>query len=97
MLAFLQTITVTAEYDKKGNESLIACSYPKIAEDLKPGNQILCADGSLVLSVDECLPKEKCVRCTAVNTATIGCAFSLFSTCSRSFSLHFTLPHAVAL
>ena len=70
----LQEVYVTAEYDKKGNKGLIACSYPKIAEDVSPGCQILCADGSLVLEVQECLPAKKCVRCKAINTATIGCA-----------------------
>lgn len=70
----LQEVIVTADYETKGNKSLIACSYAKIAEDLKPGNQILCADGSLVLVVQECMPAKRSVRCTAVNTATLGCA-----------------------
>lgn len=65
---------MTANYKTKGHEGLIACSYPKIAEDLKPGCQILCADGSLVLHVEECLPDKGLVRCTAVNSAAIGCA-----------------------
>ena len=73
-MLWMQEVTVTADYDAKGNKGLIACSYPKIAEDLKPGNEIRCADGSLVLRVEECLPDKKCVRCKAVNTATIGCA-----------------------
>ena len=63
---------MTADYEAKGNEHLITCSYAKIAEDLKPGSQILCADGSLVLRVEECKPEERCVRCIAVNTASIG-------------------------
>ena len=70
----LQEVFVSAEYDKKGNKGLIACSYPKLAEDVSPGCQILCADGSLVLEVQECLPAKKCVRCKALNTAAIGCA-----------------------
>eukprot|EP00892_Ulva_mutabilis_P007097 jgi/Ulvmu1/475/UM001_0483.1 len=65
-------ITVTSKYDTKGNANLIACSYTKLAEDVRPGIQILVADGSLVLEVVECLPKESCVKCKAVNTATIG-------------------------
>jgi Pyruvate kinase, barrel domain len=72
----IQEVIVTADYDKKGNEHLIACSYPKIADDLKPGSQILCADGSLVLRVEDCKPAERTVRCTAVNTAAIGCGAS---------------------
>ena len=70
----MQEVYVTADYEKKGNKNLIACSYAKIAEDLKPGSQILCADGSLVLSVVECYPEKKLVKCKAVNTAAIGCA-----------------------
>lgn len=65
-------VIVSADYEKKGNANLIACSYKKIAEDLKPGLQILCADGSLVLEVIECVPAEKYVRARAVNTATLG-------------------------
>ena len=68
----VQEVYVTADYEKKGNKNLIACSYAKIAEDLKPGSQILCADGSLVLSVVECYPEKKLVKCKAVNTAAIG-------------------------
>lgn len=73
----LQEVIVTADYAAKGTATLIACSYAKIADDLKPGSQILCADGSLVLRVEECKPAEKCVRCIAVNTATIGCVLPL--------------------
>lgn len=64
---------MTSEYDKKGNESLIACSYANLANDLKPGSQILCADGSLVLTVIEAIPEKKGCRCKCVNTAAIGC------------------------
>lgn len=67
---------MTSEYDKKGNENLIACSYPNITKDLKPGSQILCADGSLVLTVIEAVPEKKGCRCRCVNTAAIGCAYT---------------------
>jgi hypothetical protein len=67
---------VTSEYQKLGNAKLIACSYPNLANDLKQGSQILCADGSLVLEVLEALPAQKCCRCRCVNTAEIGCASS---------------------
>ena len=63
---------MTSDYTVKGNENLIACSYPKIAIDLKPGQQILCADGSLVLEVTECFPESGTVKTRAVNTAAIG-------------------------
>lgn len=65
---------MTADYTVAGNANLIACSYPKIADDLKVGSQILCADGSLVLEVFELNPAAKTVKARAVNTAAIGCA-----------------------
>ena len=66
---------MTSEYGKKGNENLMACSYPNLANDLKPGSQILCADGSLVLTVIEAVPEKKGCMCRCVNTAAIGCAY----------------------
>jgi pyruvate kinase len=70
----VQEVYVTADYEAKGNKGLIACSYAKIAEDVEPGCEILCADGSLVLRVEACEPEKRRVRCRAVNTASIGSA-----------------------
>jgi pyruvate kinase len=73
-MSVVQVVTVTADYETPGNATTIACSYPKIAEDLKVGSQILCADGSLVLEVFEVSPATKSVKARAVNTAAIGYA-----------------------
>jgi hypothetical protein len=48
------------------------CSYPKLAQDVKPGSSILCADGSIVLEVISCNPKEGTVRARCKNTAMLG-------------------------
>ena len=97
----VQEVFVTCEYDKKGNENLIACSYPNIAKDLKPGSQILCADGSLVLTVIEAQPEKKGCLCRCVNTVTIGCAHVsvmvalhlVFLVCSLTHLIAYTAPH----
>eukprot|EP00884_Botryococcus_braunii_P001900 jgi/Botrbrau1/11710/Bobra.0195s0039.1 len=65
-------VTITTDYTIKGNEKLIAMSYKKLAEDVKVGSQILCADGSIVLEVLETNPSEGTVRCKCLNNATLG-------------------------
>jgi Pyruvate kinase, barrel domain len=50
-----------------------SCSYKKLAEDVKVGSQILCADGSIVLEVLETDPKAGTVRCMCRNNASLGC------------------------
>lgn len=47
-------------------------SYPKLAVDLKPGNAILCSDGSISLTVLECDEKNGLVKCKCENTAMLG-------------------------
>ena len=42
-------VTLTTDYTVDGDSSLISISYRKLAQDVYPGNQILIADGSLVL------------------------------------------------
>ena len=53
------------------------CSYKKLAEDVSPGSQILCADGSIVLEVLSTNPKAGTVLCKCLNNATLGCGRSL--------------------
>eukprot|EP00448_Togula_jolla_P039226 CAMPEP_0170623274 /NCGR_PEP_ID=MMETSP0224-20130122/29604_1 /TAXON_ID=285029 /ORGANISM="Togula jolla, Strain CCCM 725" /LENGTH=514 /DNA_ID=CAMNT_0010949703 /DNA_START=29 /DNA_END=1574 /DNA_ORIENTATION=+ len=48
-----QDLKITSDYSFKGDSTCIALSYDKICTSLKPGNIILCADGSLSLSVTE--------------------------------------------
>ena len=65
-------IVLTADYTYKGDERKLACSYEKIASSVTPGQQILVADGSLVLtvvSIDEALGE---VVCRVENSASIG-------------------------
>lgn len=50
------------------------CSYKKLAEDVKKGSQILCADGSIVLEVIDTDPAAGIVTCKCQNNAKLGCA-----------------------
>jgi len=47
-------LKLVTDYSFKGDETCIAVSYPKLPTAVKPGNLILCADGSLVLEVLSC-------------------------------------------
>jgi len=47
-------LKLVTDYDFKGDESCIACTYKELPTSVKPGNIILCADGSLSLKVTEC-------------------------------------------
>jgi pyruvate kinase len=47
-------------------------SYKKLAVDLKPGSQILCADGSIVMEVISTDPAAGTVRARCLNTAVLG-------------------------
>jgi len=67
-----QEITVTTDYDIKGDENMIAMSYKKLPVDVKPGNVILCADGTISLAVLSCDPDAGTVRCRCENTAMLG-------------------------
>ncbi|BDA42308.1 Pyruvate kinase, cytosolic isozyme [Coccomyxa sp. Obi] len=65
-------VTITTDYETKGHENLIAMSYKKLAQDVHPGSQILCADGSIVLEVISTDPKAGTVRAKCMNNATLG-------------------------
>ena len=67
-----ETIVLTNDYNYKGDASKIACSYPTIASSVKPGQQILVADGSLVLTVLNTDIPTGDVTCRIENNATIG-------------------------
>jgi pyruvate kinase len=41
-----QELTITTDYSIKGDEKTISMSYNKLPVDLKPGNVILCSDGT---------------------------------------------------
>ncbi|GLC37228.1 hypothetical protein PLESTB_000993700 [Pleodorina starrii] len=65
-------VTITTDYAQPGDENLIAMSYKKLAQDVKPGSQILCADGSIVLEVISTDPAAGTVRARCMNTAMLG-------------------------
>eukprot|EP00245_Coleochaete_scutata_P005343 TRINITY_DN18817_c0_g1_i1.p1 TRINITY_DN18817_c0_g1~~TRINITY_DN18817_c0_g1_i1.p1 ORF type:complete len:511 (+),score=89.99 TRINITY_DN18817_c0_g1_i1:115-1647(+) len=65
-------ITVTTDYTALGDETLLAMSYKRLAEDVKPGTNILCADGTITLTVLSTDVEAGTVRCRCENTATIG-------------------------
>ncbi|THU60228.1 hypothetical protein C4D60_Mb07t10430 [Musa balbisiana] len=67
-----QEVTVTTDYSIKGDENMISMSYKKLPVDVKPGNTILCADGTITLTVLSCDPDAGTVRCRCQNTATLG-------------------------
>ena len=51
---------------------LCVCSYKKLPVDMKPGMQILCADGSIVLEVISTNPTAGTVRARCLNNAMLG-------------------------
>lgn len=65
-------ITISTDYTIKGDEGTISMSYKKLPVDLKPGNVILCADGTITLTVLSCDPAAGTVRCRCENTAMLG-------------------------
>lgn len=67
-----QEITISTDYDLKGDGNTITMSYKKLPVDLKPGNVILCADGTISLSVLSCDPNAGTVRCRCQNTSMLG-------------------------
>ena len=65
-------ITLTTDYNVKGNEKLIAVSYASLAKDVHPGSQILCADGSITFTVLSCNEKAGTVQVRCENSAKLG-------------------------
>jgi len=65
-------LTLTADYNFKGDSKKLACSYPQLATSVRPGQPILVADGSLVLTVLSCHPAEGEVVCRVENDCSIG-------------------------
>lgn len=65
-------ITISTDYSIKGDENMICMSYKKLAEDLKPGSVILCADGTISFTVLSCDKKQGLVHCRCENSAVLG-------------------------
>lgn len=67
-----ETLVLTSDYEFKGSNKKLACSYPALARSVKPGQQILVADGSLVLTVLSCDEAAGEVPCRIENNCSIG-------------------------
>lgn len=70
-----QEITISTDYTLKGDSNTISMSYEKLADDLKPGDLVLCSDGTISLTVLSCEKTDKnigLVRCRCENSATLG-------------------------
>lgn len=74
-LAKGQDLILTSDYEYKCDTVIptkLACTYDKIASSVTPGQQILVADGSLVLTVKSCDVAAGEVTCRVENTAALG-------------------------
>ena len=67
-----ETITLTTDYTFLGNPRKLACSYPALAKSVQIGQSILCADGSLVLTVLSTDIAAGEITCRIENNASIG-------------------------
>jgi len=67
-----EKITLTSDYSFKGDSTKLACSYTELATSVNPGQNILVADGSLVLTVLSCDTAAGEVICRIENNASIG-------------------------
>jgi pyruvate kinase len=67
-----QTIVLTSDYHFLGNAHKLACSYPALATSVTAGQQILVADGSLVLTVLSMDAPAGEITCRVENNAAIG-------------------------
>jgi len=63
---------LTSDYSFKGNAQKLACTYLKLAQSVTPGQQILIADGSLVLTVLSTDEPAGEVTCRIENSCSIG-------------------------
>ena len=72
MLLSSISVTLTSDYSFKGNASKLACSYSSLAKSVTAGQQILVADGSLVLTVLSTDPAAGEVACRIENNCSIG-------------------------
>jgi len=65
-----QDLKLVTDYSFKGDNTCFALTYEKLPTSVKPGNTILCADGSLSLLVKECGPDW--VMTTVMNSCKLG-------------------------
>merc|ERR1740130_1662965 len=68
-----QDLIMTSDYEYKAVDGTkLACSYNNLATDVQPGQQILLADGSLVLTVLSCDVPNKEITTRVENNTSIG-------------------------
>ncbi|CAL9150684.1 unnamed protein product, partial [Musa hybrid cultivar] len=67
-----QELIISTDYGIRGDENMISMSYNKLAEDLKPDGVILCADGTITLTVLSSDSSSGLVRCRCENSALLG-------------------------
>jgi pyruvate kinase len=67
-----ETLILTSDYNYKGDCKKMACSYPSMAKSVTAGQQILVADGSLVLTVLSTDISTGEVSCRIENNTAIG-------------------------
>jgi pyruvate kinase len=67
-----ETIILTTDYHFKGDAQKLACSYPALPRSVKSGQQILVADGSLVLTVLSTDEAGGEISCRIENNCSIG-------------------------
>jgi pyruvate kinase len=67
-----QTLVLTSDYHFLGNRHKLACSYPTLAASVTSGQQILVADGSLVLTVLSMDEPAGEITCRVENNTAIG-------------------------
>mmetsp|Transcript_22706 Transcript_22706/g.25837 ORF Transcript_22706/g.25837 Transcript_22706/m.25837 type:complete len:512 (+) Transcript_22706:50-1585(+) len=67
-----ESIVLTTDYSFLGNNKKLGCSYPALPTSVTPGQSILVADGSLVLTVLSCDQAAGEVTCRIENNAGIG-------------------------
>ncbi|KAG5386267.1 hypothetical protein BRARA_I03922 [Brassica rapa] len=67
-----QEITISIDYTIKGDSNVISMSYKKLAEDVNPGDVVLCSDGTISLTVLSCDTYLGLVRCRCENSAVLG-------------------------
>ncbi|GFH61133.1 pyruvate kinase [Chaetoceros tenuissimus] len=67
-----ENLILTTDYSFKGDNTKLACSYPSLCTSVNPGQSILVADGSLVLTVLSIDDAAGEVTCRIENNAAIG-------------------------
>lgn len=67
-----ETLVLTSDYSFKGSNKKLACSYASLAKSVSPGQEILVADGSLVLTVLSIDDAAGEVTCRIENSCSIG-------------------------